>query len=122
MAAIRTNGDAPTNREAPTGDRLVVVPNHREDIERNAGRARTIAQAIEAGRKRLDRQSLGERDRPDRIQMRTARLHPDDTVGLERIVGDRDILQITYLHEALRAARSVCRIRIRGESARVEDL
>jgi endonuclease G len=40
-------------------------------------------------------------------------LNPRDMLGLERIIGTSDLLAINYLGLAARAARAVCRIRVR---------
>lgn len=94
-----------------------------EAIETNARASRLLAAAIGKERERLSDRSrrLQDSDQPARLKTRSALIFPQDRLGLERIVGVRDIVQITFLHAALQAARAVCRIRIRGESPAPPD-
>jgi len=49
-----------------------------------------------------------------RVETRLALISPSDKAGLERVVGTRDIVSISFLHRGLIAARSVCRIKVVG--------
>jgi endonuclease G len=49
-----------------------------------------------------------------RVETRLALISPSDKVGFERVIGTRDIVAISYLHRALVAARSVCRVKVVG--------
>lgn len=49
-----------------------------------------------------------------RVATRLALISPSDKVGFERVVGNRDIVAISFLHRALVASRSVCRIKVVG--------
>lgn len=90
-------------------------------IETNPARAKALAGSIATGKQRLKGLGLAERDTANRVRERTSLLHPQDRLGLERIIGTRDLLQITYLHEAIRASRAVCRIKIRAATPAPAD-
>lgn len=47
---------------------------------------------------------------PQRIEMRKELLNPNDTLGLERILLENDMLSVNYLAAGLRATQAVCRI------------
>jgi endonuclease G len=86
-------------------------------VEVDPGRARLIAAAMSAERERLATPlPVVERDDPGRIQTRKSLIYADDTLGFERVIGARDMVQVTFLHQALEAARAVCRLRLRGET------
>jgi endonuclease G len=102
------------------------------DIERQdlaarecAANAKSQRQAVEKAKRRAAEvsKSLGAKgnqagSRADRLRVETrlALISPSDKVGLERVIGTRDIVAISYLHRALVAARSVCRIRVVGSN------
>ena len=70
-----------------------------EAIETNARASRLLAAAIGKERERLSDRSrrLQDSDQPARLKTRSALIFPQDRLGLERIVGIRDIVQITFL-------------------------
>jgi endonuclease G len=92
-------------------------------IETNVRMARFLEAAIGKERARLSDTSrrLQDKDKPARLKARSALIFPQDRLGLERVVGKRDIVQLSYLYAALRAARAVCRIRVRGNSPAPPD-
>lgn len=92
------------------------TPNPALAIEMDANRARALGRAISTEVSRLKRETLDHRDKAARLKVRMGFVHPSDQFGLQRIVGERDILQITFLRQALEAAKSVCRIRVRGDT------
>lgn len=74
-----------------------------------------MAELIAKVLKKAPNKRFGNND-PDRLKTRASLIHPDDRVGLQRIMGERDILQVTFLHQAIAAGKSVCRLRIRSDS------
>ena len=50
----------------------------------------------------------------DRVEFRKKRLHENDGLGLERIMGTNDLLGVNYLEIGLKASRSVCRVHVRS--------
>jgi endonuclease G len=85
-------------------------------VEKDAQRAAMIAEAIgEASAKPRLRAATAEPAERLRMETRKRLLHAEDKFALERIIGTRDILQITFLQQALAAARPVCRLRVRSE-------
>ena len=107
---LRGNG----NQAAIQG--LMDVPNAAAAIETNPHRAKVLETTIRAAVGRLKRLRLDQRDKPDRVKTRLSLIYPADQFGLQRVVGERDILQITFLRQAIEAARAVCRLRIRGDT------
>lgn len=60
----------------------------------------------------------------DEIRQRQTRqdlMHPDDGLGLERILGTSDLLEINFLDIARRVARPVGRIQVRDLSGRIRE-
>jgi endonuclease G len=121
----KTQVRKPKNRKRPRANRTRTVeaievametPNAASAVERDQARAAAIGQAMKAEIERLKGARLEDRDDPGRIKTRVSLVYPADQFGRERIVGERDIVQVTFLHQALEAARSVCRLRIRGET------
>ena len=92
------------------------APNPAAAVEADADRARALGRALDAGLIRLKHDPIDLRDIAARLTVRMGLVHPSDQFGLQRIVGVRDILQITFLRQALEAARPVCRLRIRGDT------
>src|SRR5262245_3513990 len=92
------------------------VPNAAAAIETNVDRAKVLATSIRTAIGRLKGSRLDQRDDADRVKTRLSLIYPADQFGLQRVVGERDILQITFLRQALEAARAVCRLRIRGDT------
>jgi endonuclease G len=85
-------------------------------FESDPTRSGAIEKAISAGKNLLRAGLMPDRDGVDRVTMRKSLLYPNDRFGYERVIGVRDIVQITFLRQALEAGRSVCRLRIRGET------
>lgn len=55
----------------------------------------------------------------ERFTERKALIHPNDGLGLERILGTSDLLDINYLSIGQRSARPVGRVQVRDKSGRV---
>ncbi len=80
-------------------------------------------QRREAREARLDDFAKGIIDY-DEIIRRDARrdtLHPDDSLGLERILGASDLLEINFLDIGRRAARAVGRVQVRDANGRARE-
>ncbi len=92
-----------------------VYPSVADSIERDAARATEISKALGHARAGLEAPAA-EREDARRMETRMSLVNREDKLGFERIIGTRDILQITFLHQALTAARSVCRLRVRSET------
>ena len=122
-SAARRGPKAAASAAAAAAEMLPGEVRPSEAIETNARASRLLAAAIEKERARLADKSrrLQDSDQPARLKTRSSLIFPQDRLGLERIVGVRDIVQITFLHAALRAARAVCRIRVRGVSPAPPD-
>ncbi len=71
------------------------------------------ARAVRHAKGRLDLDELAS------IEQRKALIHPNDGLGMERILGSSDLLDINYLAIGLRSARPVGRIQVRDKSGRV---
>jgi endonuclease G len=56
-----------------------------------------------------------------RFETRTAMIHPNDGLGLERILGVSDLLEINFLDIGRRAGRAVGRIQVRDLTGRVRE-
>lgn len=69
--------------------------------------------AIRHAKGKLDLQELAQ------LEKRKALIHPNDGLGLERILGASDLLDINFLSIGLRAARPVGRVQVRDKSGRV---
>ena len=78
--------------------------------------AKLQRQAVENARKSADKPGRllrpKTRSQADQLATRLALISPSDKSGLERVIGTRDIVNISFLHRALIAARSVCRIKV----------
>lgn len=61
---------------------------------------------------------LGERDTSSRVRFRKSTVNRNDTFGLERIIGERNLFEVNYLAQGLAAAKPVCRIRIRSRAGK----
>jgi endonuclease G len=85
-------------------------------METDPARAHHIVKALVAEASRLKKGADPRRDTADRFKTRMSLIYPTDQYGLQRVLGQRDILQVTFLRQALEAARSVCRLRIHGEA------
>ncbi|MEM1371810.1 MAG: serine protease, partial [Pseudomonadota bacterium] len=68
----------------------------------------------------IDNPPLLDRDERTRLQYRKEIIAREDHHALERIVGRRDLQQINFLKRGLRAARAVCRVRIRSRESSME--
>src|SRR5688572_7601897 len=64
-------------------------------IESNSQRAAIIAKGVTEEFGRLAKTPLGQRDGAKRLKQRVSLIYPADHFGLERVIGERDILQIT---------------------------
>ncbi|MEZ4519862.1 MAG: DNA/RNA non-specific endonuclease [Chloroflexota bacterium] len=53
------------------------------------------------------------------IEQRKALIHPNDGLGLERVLGTSDLLDVNFLAIGLRSARPVGRIQVRDKSGRI---
>jgi endonuclease G len=95
---------------------LIAAANPAAAVETDPKRAHAISKGLAAGRDVLKKVARTKRDDPERMRARMSLVYPQDTHGYERILGERDIVQITFLHQALEAARSVCRLRVRAET------
>jgi endonuclease G len=84
-------------------------------IERDVGRAQALSIALKTVKARRKTAPPKVRDER-RMETRKSLLNVEDKFALERIIGTRDILQITFLHQALAAARPICRLRVRSEA------
>jgi endonuclease G len=80
-----------------------------EAVERNPDRAAMLAEGIVRGIKAPIEDAA-------RVETRKSFFNENDPHALERVIGTRDILQITFLHQALAAARPVCRLRLRSHT------
>lgn len=80
-----------------------------------------IARSVEEELKRLAETPLRDRDEDDRTAFRKEIISPADALALERIVGRRDLQHVNYLTRGMRAARPVCRIRIRRRDSNLES-
>jgi len=109
--ATKNGADAPAKTSKPK----LVSSDPSFPIEVDLRRARELEKVIQGEVKRIKRAPPSKRNDPLRLKNRKDRIYPADTLGFQRAIGARDILQITFLHRAIEAARSVCRIRIRGE-------
>ncbi len=71
----------------------------------------------------LDKAAKGIVDFSDMIRRDTRRdmLHPNDGLGLERILGTSDLLEINFLDIGRRAGRAVGRVQVRDLSGRVRE-
>jgi endonuclease G len=69
--------------------------------------------AIRHAKGKLDLQELAA------LEKRKALIHPNDGLGLERILGASDLLDINFLSIGLRSARPVGRVQVRDKSGRV---
>jgi endonuclease G, mitochondrial len=103
-------------RKGPIVELAVDTPNIAMAVETNLVRAKAVAEGVAAGLAYLRDAPLSERDEPSRLKTRVSLIYPADQFGFQRIIGERDILQVTFLRQALNAARSVCRLRIRGDA------
>ena len=79
-------------------------------------RARRIADQLGKQPGGYKGKRFDERDRPERIDFRRRLLHPQDELGIERILGERDLVDINFLARGMRAARAVCRIKVRDRN------
>ncbi|PEX10773.1 endonuclease [Bacillus cereus] len=57
--------------------------------------------------------------KPERADVRKALIDPRDGLALERIIGENDLVPISYLEAGLNAAKPVCRIEVRDNIGRV---
>ncbi|TKI12518.1 endonuclease [Bacillus wiedmannii] len=57
--------------------------------------------------------------KPERVDFRKALIDPRDGLALERIIGENDLVPISYLEAGLNAAKPVCRIEVRDNIGRV---
>jgi len=110
-AATKNGADAPAKSSKPQ----LVSSDPSSPIEVDLRRAKKLEKVIQGEVKRIKKAPPSKRNDPLRLKNRKDRIYPADTLGFQRAIGDRDILQITFLHRAIEAARSVCRIRVRGE-------
>lgn len=53
-----------------------------------------------------------DQEKGTRVELREQLLEERDALGLERVLGKNNLLQINYLQRGIAAARSVCRVRI----------
>ena len=60
-------------------------------------------------------------DDAKRLKIRRDLIQAIDPSGLERMIGERDIVSINFLARGLRAARSVCRLKTLGENGGQPD-
>lgn len=82
---------------------------------------RKIAAAIDRY-KSPDVETIADKaDTPQRIANRQAYLPDNDRHAYERVIGKRDIVGVNFLSRGLRAARSVCKVRIRDPRGGAED-
>ncbi|WP_186669126.1 DNA/RNA non-specific endonuclease [Sporosarcina sp. BP05] len=58
-------------------------------------------------------------DTPERVAFRKSMIDPRDGLAIERIIGEDDLLPISYLAAGLQAANPVCRIEIRDRIGKV---
>ena len=58
-------------------------------------------------------------DTPERVACRKSMIDPRDGLAIERIIGQDDLLPISYLAAGLQAANPVCRIEIRDRIGKV---
>jgi len=58
-------------------------------------------------------------DTPERVAFRKSMIDPRDGLAIERIIGQDDLLPISYLAAGLQAANPVCRIEIRDRIGKV---
>ena len=75
--------------------------------------AKKIADELGKQRGAFKGKRFDDRDRPERVDLRRRLLHPKDDLGIERILGERDLVGINFLTRGVRASRAVCRIKIR---------
>ena len=91
------------------------------DLQRQQALERYIARSSE--RERIASELLTknpfEVDTPERVSLRKAIIDPRDGLAIERIIGQNDLLPISYLEAGRRAANPVCRIEIRDRLGRV---
>jgi endonuclease G len=86
---------------------LIVNPRADRALAAALGRAiKVLARTPAATTVDRGRVQLGRR------QVRTALIPKEDLFGQERLIGTSDLVGIDFLYRALRAARSICRIRI----------
>ncbi len=78
--------------------------------------ARTAA-SIPAARRPME-VALADPDTADRVQSRLALLNPRDGIGLERVIGESDLVEINYLDLGIVAARAVARVQVRDLTGR----
>jgi len=75
--------------------------------------AKALEAAISDQLGRVQRADFDARDLPERIATRRQLFEPNDPLALERVIGERDLMAIGFLARGAKAARAVCRIRIR---------
>ena len=92
-----------------------------DDADGGAADSFDYARAIASSRHDLAVQPLRDRDREDRLAVRKSMLQPNDPLALQRILGARDLQRVNFLERGLRAAKAVCRVRIRRRSGGPED-
>ncbi|KAA0966771.1 endonuclease [Sporosarcina sp. ANT_H38] len=92
-----------------------------EDLQRQQALKRYIARSSERERIASELQTKNplEVDTPERVAFRKAMIDPRDGLAIERIIGQDDLLPISYLAAGLQAASPVCRIEIRDRIGRV---
>ena len=85
------------------------------DLQRQKALKRYIARSSERERiaSELQTKNPFEVDTPERVVLRKAIINPRDELAIERIIGQNNLLPISYLEAGLRAANPVCRIEIR---------
>ncbi|MCX7748402.1 MAG: DNA/RNA non-specific endonuclease [Clostridia bacterium] len=67
----------------------------------------------------LEKKSPLEIDTPQRTAVRKSLIDPRDGLAIERILGNNDLLPISYLEAGLKASKPVCRIEVRDSIGRV---
>src|SRR5215831_7745001 len=70
------------------------TPNAASAVEMDHARAAAIGEAIRSEFARLKGARLEDRDDAARLKTRVSLVYPADQVGLQRIVGERDIVQV----------------------------
>lgn len=66
----------------------------------------------------LAQKKLDDRDNSRRVRFRKSTVNRNDTFGLERIIGERNLFEVNYLAQGLAASKPVCRIRIRSRAGK----
>lgn len=97
-------------------------PSSEDIIPRRIAQARAAAGRYQPPRKSRSKRSSAtvKSEMASRIQFRKSLLPVGDALGLERIIGDVDLVPVNFLARGLDRARSVCRVNIFSASGRPE--